>query len=120
MMRAIRSYLVLASLSLGLACGHVHPGPVLSCLEQLAPGLLHDAVTEIYAVIEAGITGGDTEATILAALANLSLRFGPDIYHCAMQFVSAPDVGPEDLKAARGPNATAAAAIAAEYLAEHP
>jgi hypothetical protein len=116
MKRFLTAIVLTASLVTG-SCAHVQP--VISCLEKLAGPVLNAAVAQIYQVIEAGIGSGQTEVVILASLETLAIKFAPDVWACAMHFVSAPDAGPTELKALAHANASDAAAIAADYLNSH-
>jgi hypothetical protein len=116
-MKRLTSIVVVAfALSGALSCAHLHPGAVVSCLENFAPGLVTNAMGVIYQAIEQGLASGNTEAAILISLEKLAVGFAPDVWQCAMQGVSSPDNGPSVSTTA---DKAIAAAIAADYISAH-
>jgi len=97
--------------------------PGLQCLAHVAESLVAEAVGHIYTIIDNGSLGGLTEAQIIALLEAEAVAFAPDVWKCAMMFVSQPDTQVPDAVRKAQPFAASraeAATIAADYLEMHP
>lgn len=105
-------------------CAHFPPpGPVVSCLEELGESAVKDVATRIFTIIDNGVSLDQTEAQILAVLTSEAISVAPGVWRCAMQFVSNPDNPKSSNLKSLGPNVATratAAAIAADYLHQHP